>query len=110
MLLDVTIGKESLSIQIDDPFHIDLDSFVGRIENFASKNGTSISGLDVRNIIPKMIKGIAGCEHGCPANAKGFVAAGFDRFNLEYIEGGILSASAKAGDGKVLHLKMFPDF
>ncbi len=110
MLLDVTIGKESLSLQIDDPFHIDLDSFVERIGNFASSNGVSIAPLDVRNIIPKMIKGIAGCEHGCPANAKGFVAAGFSGFDLEYIEGGILSAAAKTGDGKVLHLKMFPDF
>ncbi|MDA8085373.1 MAG: hypothetical protein M0Z75_01615 [Nitrospiraceae bacterium] len=108
--MDVTIGKDSLSIQIDDPFHIDLDSFVERIEDFASKNNVNIRGLDVRNIIPGMIRGIAGCERGCPANAKGFVSGGFDGFDLEYIEGGILSAAATVGEGKVLHLKMFPDF
>lgn len=110
MLLDVVIGKDSLSMQIDDPFHIDLNSFVERIEDFASSNGVNVQALDVRNIIPRMIKGIAGCEHGCPANAKGFVSAGFDGFDLEYIEGGILSAAAQVGGGKVLYLKMFPDF
>ena len=110
MLLDVAIGKDSLSIQIDDPFHIDLNDFVRRIDNFARAKGLDVSQLGVRDIIPRMIKGIAGCENGCPADAKGFVSAGFNGFELEYIEGGILSATAKAGSGKHLHLKMFPDF
>ncbi|MDA8388403.1 MAG: hypothetical protein M0Z58_07070 [Nitrospiraceae bacterium] len=110
MLLDVTIGKDSMTMQIDDPFHIDLNAFVSRIENFASPKGVNIRTLDVRNIIPRMIKGIAGCEHGCPADAKGFVSRGFEGFHLEYIEGGILSATAKVEKGKSLQLKMFPDF
>ncbi len=110
MLLDVTIGKDSMSIQIDDPFHIDLNDFACRIENFASPKGINISSLDVRSIIPGMIRGIAGCEHGCPADAKGFVRRGFKGFDLQYIEGGILSATAHLGKGKVLQLKMFPDF
>lgn len=113
MLLDITIGKDSLSLQIDDPFHIELDDFVSRIEDFASPKGINVSALDVRNIIPLMIKGIAGCEHGCPADAKGFVRKGFKGFSLEYIEGGILSAVAeieKGKDQKSLTLKMFPDF
>lgn len=66
--------------------------------------------LDVRRLIPKMIKGIAGCEQGCPANAKGLVSDGFMSFELQCIEGGILSASASIGNGKMLWLKMFPDF
>lgn len=110
MLLDVTIGKDSMSIQIDDPFHIDLNDFACRIENFASPKGIDVSALDVRGIIPRMIRGIAGCERGCPADAKGFVSRGFTGFDLKYIEGGILSASADLGKGKILQLKMFPDF
>lgn len=110
MLLDVIIGKDSLSLRIDNPFRIDLDAFVSRIENFASPKGIDISPLDMRNIIYRMIKGIAGCERGCPADAKSFVSAGFTGFHLEYIEGGIISATAEAGEGKSLHLKMFPDF
>jgi len=57
-----------------------------------------------------MIEGIAGCERGCPANAKGFVARGFKSFTLQYIEGGILSAHTSVDNGKSLTLKMFPDF
>ena len=110
MLLDVIIGEDCLSIQIDDPFRIDLNDFVVRIENFASPKGVNISPQDMRSIIPGMIKGIAGCEHGCPADAKGFVSKGFKGFDLEYIQGGILSATAEVGQGKFLHLKMFPDF
>ncbi|MDA8087160.1 MAG: hypothetical protein M0Z75_10715 [Nitrospiraceae bacterium] len=109
MLLDVNIGGDSMSAQIDDPFHADLDALAGRIEQFASPKGVNVSTLDVRNIIGRMIKGIAGCEHGCPADAKGFVAAGFRGFDLQYIEGGILSATANVS-GRVLNLKMFPDF
>lgn len=110
MLLDVTIGEDSLSIRIEDPFQIDLDALLARIENFASPRGVSISTPGMRDIIPRMIKGIAGCEHGCPADARGVVRAGSREFNLEYIEGGILLATARAAGGKPLHLKMFPDF
>ena len=110
MLLDVTIGKDSLAMQIDDPFRVDLDEFAGRIEDFASRTGVNVQALDMRGIIPRMIRGIAGCERGCPADAKGFVSRGFKGFNLEYIEGGILSATADLGKNRVLQLKMFPDF
>jgi hypothetical protein len=110
VLLDVIVDKDSLSIQIEDPFHLDIGKLVGRISAFASSKGVMTDRLDIGGLIPKMIKGIAGCEHGCPADAKGLVSRGFQDFELQYIEGGILSARASADNGTFLYLKMFPDF
>lgn len=110
MLLDVIVNNSAVSIQIEDPFHPDLDAIMGQIRHTASSHAIDISSLDIRGLIPKMIEGIVGCERGCPANAKGFVAQGFKNFTLQYIEGGILSAHASVGDGKGVALKMFPDF
>jgi hypothetical protein len=110
MTLDVIIDKDSMSIEIADPFHLDLDGIVGKMDQFSSTKGISIAGLDIRGLVPAMIKGIAGCERGCPADAKGLVSNGFKGFELEYIEGGILSARTSVGDGKFFCLKMFPDF
>lgn len=110
MLLDVSIQKESLSVPIEDPFRYDLDGLCARIRGFALSHGADVSGFDIQGLIPKMVKGIAGCEGGCPSDAKGFVSRGLKGFKLEYIEGGILSAEAKLADGKSFFVKMFPDF
>lgn len=110
MELDIRIDKDSISIGIENPFHLDLDSLVGRIEQFIIAKGQELNGLDVRGLLPRMVKGIAGCEAGCPADAKSVVKKGYDKFKLDYIEGGILSATADIGQGKVLSLKLFPDF
>ena len=110
MVLDVIIDSDSLSIQIENPFHLDIADLVGRIAAFASSKGVTTDGLDIGGLIPKMIKGIAGCEHGCPADAKGLVSRGFQDFQLQYIEGGILSARTSVGNGTPFYLKMFPDF
>jgi hypothetical protein len=110
MELDIKIDNDSLSIPIENPFHLDLDSMVDQIKEFASSKGANLNGLDIGNLIPKMVKGIAGCERGCPADAKGMVSRGVNNFELTYIEGGILSATAKTAGGKIIHLKMFPDF
>ncbi|MEW6107668.1 MAG: hypothetical protein AB1632_00650 [Nitrospirota bacterium] len=110
MELDVSLGNDSLSITIDNPFRLDLDSVMKKIEDFLSEKGTDLDCMDIKGLIPRMVKGIAGCEKGCPANAKSLVSQGFKNFQLNYIEGGILSATASTGDGKVLSLKMFPEF
>lgn len=110
MLLDVIINKDSLSIPIADPFRADLDGILGQIERFAASKETDLTRLDIRGLIPRMIKGIAGCEKGCPANAKDLVSRGVKDFELQYIEGGILSARATLGDDRQVFLKMFPDF
>lgn len=110
MLLDVSLEKDSLSINIENPFHADIDAIAKEIEGFTAGKNVSLDGLDVKGLIPKMIRGIAGCEDGCPSNAKSLVEKGFRNFELKYIEGGILSAKAAVGDGKSLALKMFPEF
>jgi hypothetical protein len=110
MVLDVIIDKDSISIEISDPFRLDLDGIVGRIDQFFSSKGIDATGLDVRGLVPAMIKGIAGCERGCPADAKGLVSRGFKDYELQYIEGGILSACKQVGEGRSFYLKMFPDF
>jgi hypothetical protein len=66
--------------------------------------------FDIKGLLPKMVRGIAGCEGGCPANALELVSSGFKNFDLAYIEGGILTAKAELENGKTLNLKMFPDF
>jgi hypothetical protein len=110
MELDVRVAGKSLSIPIDDPFHLDIDATVKRIESFFSEQDAPANGLDIRGLVPKLVKGIAGCEGGCPANAKSFVSRGFKNFSLAYVEGGILEAHAVAENGKDVSLKMFPDF
>jgi hypothetical protein len=110
MELDVTVGSKSLALPIDNPFHLDIDTMVARIESFLASQGSQTNGLDIRGLLPKMVKGIAGCEGGCPADAKSFVSRGFTNFKLEYVEGGILHAQAMAEGGKTISLKMFPDF
>lgn len=109
MVIDVVLDKDSTTIEID-PFHHDLEAVVGQIGRFAASKGSDTSGLDLKRLIPKMIRGIVGCEQGCPANAKGLVSAGFKGFELKYIEGGILSAQTSLADGGSFKLKMFPDF
>ena len=110
MLLDVSLEKESLSINIEDPFRADIDAVVKEIEGFTSNKNVSLNNVDIKGLIPKMIRGIAGCEDGCPSNAKSLVEKGFRDFELKYIEGGILSAKTGVGEGKFLALKMFPEF
>lgn len=110
MELDVKVAAKSLSIPIPDPFRLDLEAVVAGIEAFLASQGAATTGLDFRGLLPKLVKGIAGCEGGCPADAQSFVSRGFTNFKLAYIEGGILQAQAKSADGKDISLRMFPDF
>jgi hypothetical protein len=110
MILDVSLDNDSITIPIENPFHLDMDSLMARIEGFAASKEARINGIDIRGLIPQMIRGIAGCERGCPADAKSLTERGSKQFELKYIEGGILSARANIEDGKFLHLKIFPEF
>jgi hypothetical protein len=110
VVIEVIIEGSSEEIQIEQAFRPDLDDIVSRIGQFATFKGADISGLDVRGLISEMIRGVVGCERGCPADAKGLITRGYKGFNLNYIEGGILTAHSIEGNGKSLHLKMFPDF
>ncbi len=110
MELDVSVGGASLSISIDNPFQLEMDVIMGSIKEFMSGQNIDLNGLDIEGLLPRMVKGITGCEDGCPADAKSLVSQGFSDFEISYIEGGILSAKAKVEADKMLELKMFPDF
>ena len=110
MELDIRIDNQSLSLPIEDPFRLNMDSIMEQIKQFLSSKGIELNGMDIQGLIPRMVKGIAGCEGGCPADAKSLVSSGYGDFTMEYIEGGILYAKAKIENGKTLHVKMFPDF
>lgn len=110
MELNVSMDNDSLAIPIDNPFHMDMNAIMKKIEGFVASKGNTLDSLDIKGLLPRMVKGIAGCESGCPADAKGLVSAGFMNFRLKYVEGGILTAEALTDDGKKVSLKMFPDF
>jgi hypothetical protein len=110
MELDVSISGESLSINIDNPFRLDIDTIMENIKNFVTAQGSEVNGLDIEELLPQMVRGIAGCEGGCPADAKNLVSQGYKDFTISYIEGGILSAKTDLEEGKILELKMFPEF
>ena len=110
VLLEIIIDSATLTIPIAEAFKPDIDDVVMRMEQFAALQGADIATLDVRGLIPSMIRGIVGCERGCPADAKGLISRGYKGFDLQYIEGGILTGRAMTADGRHLYIKMFPDF
>ncbi len=110
MEIDVSIGSESFSIDIDDPFKFDEVNDTRDIIEFGSRFGVDLSALDIEKLITRMIRGVAGCERGCPSDAQSLVSQGFGNFHLSYIEGGILSAIHKLENGQEVSVKIFPDF
>lgn len=110
MELEVRIDRDSFSIAVGNPFRLDLDALMKEIEGVAASSGATLDGLDVKGLLPRMVRGVAGCEAGCPSNAKELVSRGFKNFALAYVEGGILTATCRTTDGKFLSFKLFPDF
>jgi len=87
MVLDVIPDNDSLPVDIADPFHPDIIAIVGRIKEFVHAEGSDMSELDIQELIPKMIEGIAGYEKGCPAGGKGIISRWFAGFELQHIKG-----------------------
>jgi hypothetical protein len=110
MDLDVKIDSESLHIEIENPYKVDVPQVTKDIHNFGSKFGVDLTPLNIVALIPRMIRGVAGCEGGCPTDAMRMVREGFGAFKLEYIEGGILTAAQTLENGKPIEVKLFPDF
>ncbi|MCG6552119.1 MAG: hypothetical protein L7F77_07310 [Candidatus Magnetominusculus sp. LBB02] len=110
MEIDVSLGGKSISIDIENPYKADLQGVAKEIADFGVTMGEELSGLDIKGLLRGMIKGVAGCEHGCPADAKSLVYNGYGQFKLNYVDGGILSASCELKDKKSLELKVFPGF
>ncbi len=92
MDIDVRIDKESLNISIKNPYRFDLSQVTKNIIDFGNKFDVDFAPLEMEKLIPRMIKGVAGCEAGCPSDAKSLVRHGFGKFKLLYVEGGILTA------------------
>ena len=110
MEIDIGLNGESLPIQVDNPFHMDTERIVGQISAFLEPRGVETGSLHLLELLPRMVKGIVGCERGCPADAQSFVQKGFHDYALEYVEGGILKAVRKTAGGDRLEIRMFPDF
>lgn len=110
MDIDVKIDSESLHIEVENPYKVDVPKVTKEIHDFGSKLGIDLSPLNIANLIPRMIRGVAGCEGGCPSDAMRMVSEGFGKFKLEYIEGGILTAAQELENGKPIEVKIFPDF
>lgn len=110
MDIDVSISSESMSINVDNPHRFDMARHTENIMNFGRKLGLDLSPYEIEKLIPRMIRGVSGCEGGCPSDAKSLVRDGFGVFNLSYVEGGILTAIHKLENGNPLEVKVFPDF
>jgi hypothetical protein len=110
MDLDIRIGNEKMPVDIENPFRFDISAVINDIIEFGNKNEVALTPYELDKLIPRMIKGVAGCEAGCPADAQNVVREGFGNFKLEYVEGGILTAVQMLENSKELEVKIFPDF
>lgn len=110
MDIDVIIGNKSLTISLENAHRFDLAKLMENVIGFGNNMGADIKGLRIEKLIPRMIRGVAGCEGGCPSDAKSLVREGFGNFNLSYVEGGILKAEHPLDNGEHLQIKVFPEF
>lgn len=110
MDIDISINGESLTINVENPHRFDVKKVMPEISGFGKKFGIDLAPYDMDKLIPRMIRGVAGCEGGCPSDAMSMARKGFGNFKLSYVEGGILTASQRLENGKPLEVKIFPDF
>jgi len=110
MDIDITYNGESLPIQLDNPYQMDTEKVVSRIAAFLKPLGAETDTLKLNELLPRMVRGIVGCERGCPADAQSFVRTGFHDYRLEDVEGGILTAFRDMEVGSRLEIRMFPEF
>lgn len=110
MDIDISIEKESLTVNIENPHNFNVSHVIKSIVDFGMKFGIDLAPLELGKLIPRMVRGVAGCEGGCPSDAKSLVNEGFRNFSLSYVEGGILSAVHTLGNGKLFSIKIFPEF
>jgi hypothetical protein len=110
MDIEIKINDASLGLEIENPHRVDMTAVMAKVEEFAKAAGAALPSSDVMKLIPRMIKGVKGCEGGCPSDAKSLARNGFVSCRIEYVEGGILTATRKLDDGKTLEIKIFPDF
>jgi hypothetical protein len=95
MEIDITAGKESCSINVENPHRIDSEMVMGKIITFGERAGIDLRALNIEQLISRMMN---------------LVREGFGEFRISYIEGGILSAVCSLRKGGSLSIKVFPDF
>lgn len=110
MDIDIRLNGKALNLSVENPHRVNMNEIMQDIIAFGNSSGTDISALDIEQLVPRMIRGVAGCEGGCPADAKNLVKKGFGEFHLAYIEGGILSARRTLDDTSSIEIRIFPDF
>ncbi len=110
MDIDVRINGESVTFNVENPHRFNVSDVMEAIVSFGNKFGVNLSPYELDRLIPKMIRGVAGCEAGCPSDAMGVARRGFGGFRIEYVEGGILQAAQDLENGASLEVKIFPDF
>ncbi len=110
MEIDVIIDKENLSIKIENPFHFDTKKTIKKIIDFGQNNGVQLLENEIESLILRLIRGVAGCENDCPADALTLARSGFRNFKVEYTDGGILSAKSLLRNNRIIEIKVFPDF
>jgi hypothetical protein len=114
MDIEINYAGDKLHIEVENPYKIDVEKVASEMSTFLQEKGLNndlIKELYLVELLPKMVRGVAGCEAGCPANAHMLVRTGFRKFALKYIEGGILSAKhSLKGESQEIEIKVFPDF
>ncbi|PIQ05102.1 MAG: hypothetical protein COW73_06510, partial [Nitrospirae bacterium CG18_big_fil_WC_8_21_14_2_50_70_55] len=108
MEFDVHFQGRSLPLKVDDPFRLDSARFAERIHAFLAEAVQQVEELHLAELLPRMVRGVAGCEAGCPADAKHLVRLGFRDYQLAYIDGGILTARRDLALGEPLEIRLFP--
>ncbi|RME69322.1 MAG: hypothetical protein D6778_00620, partial [Nitrospirae bacterium] len=98
MEIEMLAGNKNQTIEVPNPYRADIKAIGEEIRNLVGSE--MIDGLDVEGLIKRMIKGVYGCEQGCPADAKSLVREGYGPFKLQYIEGGILAAEVTLASGQ----------
>jgi hypothetical protein len=110
MDIDISINGDSLTINVENPHRFDVCNVMDDIAGFGKKSGVDLAPYEMDKLISRMIRGVAGCEAGCPSDAMSVARRGFGNFRLSYVEGGILTAVQELGNGNPLEVKVFPDF
>ena len=105
---DATLNRTEASGELRPNKAIPFNT--GRLDVLLDEFGIDLKPFNIEDLIPRMIRGVAGCEGGCPSDAMRMVREGFGKFKLEYVEGGILTAVQTLESGKPLEVKIFPDF
>lgn len=114
MDIEISYGSNSLYLEVGNPYKMNSAKVAQQLTEFLQQNGVdkeNIGELSLVELLPKMVRGVAGCEAGCPANAYSLVRNGFLKYKLEYIDGGILTAKHGVKNAEdMITIKVFPDF